>query len=79
MSRSSIATSTDESDTMVSRNATSECVQASRARVRCTDTGSPKTLSRTLTGKIVVSNATTWPGRVTITCCPLPAGAADRA
>ena len=67
MSRSSIAMSTAVSDTSVSRNATAECVNISSARVRCADTGSPNTPSRTFTGSGVVSRATTWPGRLTVT------------
>lgn len=66
-SRSSIATSTEVSDTSVSRNATTECVKRSSARVRCAETGSPNTPSRTLTGSGVVSSATTCPGRCTTT------------
>jgi hypothetical protein len=66
-SRSSIAMSTEVSDTSVSRNATAECVNRSSARVRCTDTGSPNTPSRTFTGSGVVSRATTWPGLCTTT------------
>jgi len=67
MSRSSIAMSTAVSDTSVSRNATAECVNMSRARVSITETGSPNTPSRTFTGSGVVSSATTWPGRLTVT------------
>ena len=68
MSRSSIAMSTEVSDTSVSRNATAECVNMSRASVRYAGTGSPNTPSRTFTGSGVVSSATTWPGRLTVTC-----------
>jgi hypothetical protein len=48
--------------------------------VRCADTGSPNTLSRTLTGSTVVSSATTWPGRCSTICLPVcGCRAADRA
>jgi hypothetical protein len=60
--------STEVSDTSVSRNATAECVNMSKASVRCADAGSPNTPSRTFTGSGVVSSATTWPGRCTVTC-----------
>ncbi len=67
MSRSSIAMPAAVSGTSVSRNATAECVNMSRARVSITETGSPNTPSRTFTGSGVVSSATTWPGRLTVT------------
>ena len=57
--------STEVSDTSVSRNATTECVNRSSAMVRCTEAGSPNIPSRTLTGRGVVSSATTWPGLCT--------------
>ncbi|RLV68346.1 hypothetical protein STAN_3870 [Streptomyces sp. CBMAI 2042] len=47
--------------------------------VRWHFTGSPNTLSRTMTGSTVVSNATTWPGRWTITCPFFDGSSAERA
>ena len=78
-SRSSIATSTEESETGVSRNATSECEWASSARVRSTEIGVPKTSSRTFTGSGVVSSTTTCPGReITTFAFPVSTAAAER-
>ncbi|MFD5186176.1 hypothetical protein ACFWMQ_26950 [Streptomyces sp. NPDC058372] len=76
-SRSSMATSIEASDPGVSRNATSECVNASSARVRSTVIGSPNTSSRSFTGNGVVSSTTTWPGRVIVTVEPPVSTAAD--